>query len=90
MPDWTDQVADQIEHAVVTVREKTVVPAERLVALIIAGLLILFLVGAVGILASLGVFRLVDVYLPGGVWATWLLFGGTFSAVGVLLLSRRR
>jgi hypothetical protein len=90
MPDWTDQVADQIEHAVVTVRDKTVVPAERLVALIVAGMFILFLVGAVGILAALGVFRLVDVYLPGGAWATWLLFGGTFSAAGVLLLSRRR
>jgi hypothetical protein len=55
----------------------------------VAGMFILFLVGAVGILAALGVFRLVDVYLPGGAWATWLLFGGTFSAVGVLLLSRR-
>ncbi|MDQ1565771.1 MAG: hypothetical protein QOF96_651 [Actinomycetota bacterium] len=89
MPDWTDQVADQIEHAVVTVRDKTVIPAERLVALVVAGMFILCLVGAVGILAALGVFRLVDVYLPGGAWATWLLFGGTFSAVGVLLLSRR-
>jgi multisubunit Na+/H+ antiporter MnhG subunit len=41
-------------------------------------------------LAALGVFRLVDVYLPGGVWATWLVFGGTFSLLGVLSLSRRR
>jgi hypothetical protein len=50
---------------------------------------ILFLVGAVGILAALGVFRLVDVYLPGGAWATWLLFGGVFTLGGVLCLSRR-
>jgi hypothetical protein len=89
MPDWTDQVADTIESTVVTVRDKTVVPAERLVAYIVGGLFILVLVGAVGILAALGLFRLVDVYLPGGSWATWLVFGGTFSAVGVLLLSRR-
>jgi len=90
MPDWTDQVADSIESAVVTVRDKTVVPLERLVALIVAGLFILFLVGAVGILAAVGVFRLVDVYLPSGSWATWLLFGGVFMAGGVLLLSLRR
>ncbi len=90
MADWTDQVADSIENAVVTVRDKTVVPAERLVAFIIAGLFILFLVTALGILASVGVFRLVDVYLPRGSWATWLVFGGVFMAGGALLLSLRK
>ncbi len=89
MPDWTDQVADTIENTIVTVRDKTVVPAERLVAYIVAGLFILFLVGAIGILAALSVFRLVDVYLPGGAWATWLAFGGVFMLSGVLCLSRR-
>ena len=69
MPDWTDQVADSIENAVVTVRDKTVVPAERLVAIVVAGLFILFLAGALGILAAVGVFRLVDVYVPSGSWA---------------------
>lgn len=90
MPDWTDQVADQIENAVVAVRDKTVVPAERLVAIIVAGLFITFLAGALGILFSVGFFRLVDVYLPSGSWATWLLFGGVFSALGLLLLSLRK
>jgi hypothetical protein len=90
MADWTDQVADTIENAVVAVRDKTVVPAERLVAVIVAGLFILFLVGALGVLAAAGVFRLVDVYVPSGSWATWLVFGGVFMASGVLLLSLRR
>jgi hypothetical protein len=90
MADWTDQVADTIENAVVAVRDKTVVPAERLVAIIVAGLFILFLAGALGILAAAGVFRLVDVYVPSGSWATWLVFGGVFMAGGVLLLSLRR
>jgi hypothetical protein len=90
MADWTDQVADTIENAVVTVRDKTVVPAERLVAYIVAGLLILFLVGALGMVAALGLFRLVDVWVPSGSWATWLIFGGVFTAAGVLLLSLRR
>jgi len=90
MSDWTDQVADQIESTVSTVRDKTVVPVQRLVGYVIAGLFILFLVAAVGILASVGLFRLVDVYMPSGSWATWLVFGGTFSAVGLLLLSMRK
>jgi hypothetical protein len=90
MPDWTDQVADTIENAVVSVRDKTVVPAERLVAIVTAGLFILFLAGALGILAAVGVFRLVDVYVPSGSWATWLAFGGVFMAGGMLLLSLRR
>jgi hypothetical protein len=89
MSDWTDQVAETIENTVVTVRDKTVVPAERLVAYLVAGLFILFLVGAIGLLAAVAAFRLVDVYLPSGSWATWLVFGGTFTLLGVLCLSRR-
>jgi phosphotransferase system glucose/maltose/N-acetylglucosamine-specific IIC component len=90
MPDWTDQVADSIEQAVAKVRDKTVVPVERIVAYVIAGLFLLFLLTAIGILASVFLFRLVDVYLPSGSWATWLVFGGVFMAFGALLLSLRR
>jgi hypothetical protein len=90
MPDWTDEVADSIENAVGTVRDKTVVPVERIVAYIVAGLFLLFLVTAVAVVASVGAFRAADVYLPSGSWATWLLFGGVFMALGVLLLSLRR
>ena len=90
MTDWTDQVADSIENTVATVRDKTVVPVERLVAYVVAGLFILFLLGALGVLVSAGAFRLVDVYLPSGSWAAWLVFGGVFMAAGVLLLSLRR
>jgi hypothetical protein len=90
MPDWTDQVADQIEQAVVTVRDKTVVPVERIIAYVIAGLFLLFLLSTLGILLLVGAFRFVDVYLPSGSWATWLLFGGVFMAFGLLLLSLRR
>jgi hypothetical protein len=90
MPDWTDQVADQIETTVATVRDKTVVRAERLVAYIVAGLFVVFLAGALAILAAVGLFRLVDVYVPSGSWATWLIFGGVFVLAGVLCLSFRR
>ena len=90
MPDWTDQVADSIENAIVTVRDKTVVPVERIVAYVIAGLFLLFVLTALAILFSVGAFRLVDVYLPSGSWATWLVFGGVFMAAGLFVLSLRR
>ena len=76
-------------NTVVTVRDKTVVPAQRLVGYVVAGLCILFLVGAVGILAAVGVFRLVDVYLPGGAWAAYLVFGGIFVVAGMFCWARR-
>jgi hypothetical protein len=90
MADWTDEVADSIENAVVMVRDKTVVPVERVVAYVVAGLFLMFLLMALGILLMVGAFRLVDVYLPDGSWATWLVFGGVFMVGGVLLLSLRR
>jgi hypothetical protein len=90
MADWTDEVADSIENAVVMVRDKTVVPVERVVAYVVAGFFLMFLLMALGILLMVGAFRLVDVYLPDGSWATWLVFGGVFMVGGVLLLSLRR
>ena len=90
MADWTDEVADSIENAVVAVRDKTVVPVERIVAYVVAGLFLVFLLIAIAVLASVGAFRAVDVYLPSGSWATWLAFGGVFMALGLLCLSFRR
>lgn len=89
MADWTDQVADAIENTVVTVRDKTVVPAEKLVRAVVAGVLAGFFVGTALVLAAIGGFRLVDVYLPGQVWAAYLLFGGLFTVVGLIVFSRR-
>ena len=90
MPDWTDQVADTIENAVVTVRDKTVVPAERLVAIVVAGLFILLLAVTLGILLAVGLFRFADVWIPSGSWAAWLAFGGVFMGSGLLLLAIRK
>ncbi len=89
MTDWTHQVADAIDNAVGTVRDKTVVPAERLVRAVVAGLLAGFLIATAGLLAALGGFRFVDVYLPGNVWSAYLLLGGIFTGLGLFCWSRR-
>ncbi len=89
MTDWTHQVADVIDQAVTTVRDKTVVPAERLIRAVVAGLLAGFFVASAALLAALGVFRLIDVYFPGHVWSAYLLIGGIFTGLGLFCWSRR-
>lgn len=92
MTDWTDQVADAIDGAVGTVRDKTVVPARRVVRIVVGGLAAGSLVLVAGILAALGAFRALSVlfteYLPGDVWTAHLVLGGIFTAGGLFCWSR--
>jgi len=88
-PDWTEQIADAIDSAVSTVRDKTVVPAQKLVATIVAGLLAGVLGSIAVILLAIGSFRALSVYLPGDVWAAYLLPGGIFAVAGLFCWSRR-
>jgi hypothetical protein len=87
--DWTYQVADAIDNTVATVRDKTVVPVQRIVRMVVGGLLALSLVATAGILAAIGGFRALDVYLPGGAWAAYLVLGGIFVVGGLFCWSRR-
>jgi hypothetical protein len=88
-PDWTEQVADAIDTAVQTVRDKTVVPAQKLVAAVVAGLLAGVLAGVALVLLAIGSFRALSVYLPENVWAAYLVVGGIFTAAGLFCWSRR-
>ena len=92
MSDWTDQVADTIETAVCTVRDKTVVPAQRVVRMVVGGVVAASLAAVAGVLLAVGLFRgLVVVfteYAPGDVWTAHLLLGGIFTAAGLFCLSR--
>ena len=89
MTDWTTEAADTVERVVVGVRDRTIVPAQSAAKAIVYGLVVAFLVLAAVSLTFIGLFRLVDVYLPGNVWATYLLFGGIFVIAGVFCWTRR-
>src|SRR6266508_4571612 len=89
MSDWTTDAVDNIERVVETVRDKTVTPAQRVTRAIVFGLLTTFFVMAAVALFSIGVFRFVDVYLPAGVWASYLIFGGIFVVAGTFCWARR-
>jgi hypothetical protein len=89
MSDWTTDAVDNVEKAVGAVRDKTVRPAQSVTRAIVFGLLTTFFIATALALFSIGVFRTVDVYLPAGVWATYLIFGGIFVLAGTFCWARR-
>ena len=94
--DWPAQVADQIVGIVGTVRDKTTGPALGVARAVVYGTF----VGVVGLVALvlllIALVRIVDNYLPDDVfgedhmWATYLIIGGAFSLIGLVLWSRRK
>jgi glycopeptide antibiotics resistance protein len=89
MSDWTTDAVDNIERVVGAVRDKTVKPAQSATRAIVFGLLTTFFIATALALFSIGVFRVVDVYLPTGVWAPYLIFGGIFVVAGSFFWARR-
>jgi hypothetical protein len=89
-PAWPDQATDLVETVVTTVRDRAVVPVQRATGAVVFGVLAACFVIPALIFGSIALFRLVDVYLPGEVWATWLLFGGIFLVAGLFLWIMRK
>ena|SRR2546426_1633687 len=86
--DWAVQTADTIERLVGSVRSNT---SDRLVS--VARLLVLGLLAAVMgttalVLLAIGLVRLLDVYLPSGVWVADAIIGGIFTLGGLFLWRR--
>jgi len=86
--DWAVQTADTIERLVGSVRSNT---SDRLVSaarLVVLG----FLAGIMGtaalVLTAIGLVRLLDAYLPSGVWVADLIIGGIFTLGGLFLWRR--
>ena len=83
--DWAVQTADTIERLVESVRSNT---SDRLVSvtrLVVFGLLAAILGLIALVLFAILVVRILNNYIPGGVWIVYLLLGGLFTLVGLLL-----
>jgi hypothetical protein len=80
LSDWTTQAADAVEKAVVLVRDKTVVPAERGSRFAIYGFLVAFFALTAFALVAILLFRVLTIFVP--VWAAWLILGGIFIIAG--------
>ena len=87
MSDWTTQAADAVEQAVVAVRDRTVLPAQRAARVVVYGLLTMFFGFTAFLLLALLGFRVLNIVLP--VWASWLVLGGIFVIIGGFCWMRR-
>jgi hypothetical protein len=88
--DWPAQIADTAVRVIEQVRDKTTRPAITIARGLVFGLVALIVGTVAGFLFLIGSIRLVNGYLPGKVWTTYLLFGAIFTLGGVLLFSRRK
>jgi drug/metabolite transporter (DMT)-like permease len=86
--DWAVQTADSIERLIDSVRSNT---SDRLVSvarLVVFGLLAAIL-GTIGlVLFTIFAVRILDSYIPGGVWVVYLILGVIFAVLGLYLWSR--
>ncbi len=87
--DWPAQAATSIEQLVTTVRDRTTVPALTAARAIVYTLVGVPLLVAAFVLLVISLVRLVNNYLPGGVWAAYLLLGGIFVIGGLILWAQR-
>ena len=87
--DWAAQAADTIETVVGTVRSKTTEPVERVGRIIVYGMVATMLGIATLVLLAVFLVRIVNVYLPGDVWAAHLTVGGIFTVAGLLFWRKR-
>jgi vacuolar-type H+-ATPase subunit I/STV1 len=86
--DWAVQTADTIERLVESVRSNT---SDRLVSvarLVVFGLLAAILGTIAVVLFVIFAVRILDSYIPSGVWVVYVILGVIFTALGLYLWSR--
>ena len=88
-PDWTDQVTDLIVDSVDKVRDRTTGPILEYSRISVHAIVALILLLPVAVLMLVGVIRLLDWAIPGGVWIVYAGLGTFFVLIGVVLWSRR-
>ncbi len=87
--DWPGRVADRVVQVVSRLRAATDRPTANLARRLVYGLLMTVLGTLMFMLGVVGLVRLVNVYLPGDVWATHTLLGAVFAAIGLILWAKR-
>ena len=87
--DWAGQAADAVVSVVDAVREKTTGPVLTVARAIVYGLIGVFAALVAFVLLTIALVRFTDVYLPGGVWAAYLLIGVVFIVCGLFVWQKR-
>jgi uncharacterized membrane protein YqjE len=86
--DWTTDAVDTLENVIATVRDKTVLPAQKATKAVVFGLLVAFFVGTAFVMLGIALFRVL-VVLTGEVWASYLILGGIFVLAGAFCWTLR-
>jgi hypothetical protein len=82
--DWASVATAKVEQVVSLIRDRTVTPVIRAVRFVIFGLLALTVGALLSVLLAVGGVRVLDNYLfHRRVWASYLVIGGIFAAVGL-------
>ena len=87
--DWPRRVADRIVRLVDRVRTASDRPSANVARRLVYGLIMLVLSILMFVLGVIGLVRLIDVYLPADVWATYALLGTLFCGIGLALWAKR-
>jgi hypothetical protein len=87
--DWAATAADGIERVVGSVKSKTTEPLDKLARALVYGLVGAIVGVAVAVMGAVALVRLVDILVPGDVWAAHLIVGGIFTVVGLFLWRKR-
>jgi len=88
--DWPVRAADTVERVVDTVRSKTTGPAivaSRAVVYGVVGAVLAIIAVTLSVAALI---RVLDAYLPRGVWLPYVILGTVMGLTGALLWRKRR
>jgi hypothetical protein len=89
-PDWAAQLVDTFESAVGAVRSKTSEPATRVVKYAVFAVMALGTAALLFGLLIVGTVRMLDNYLPQGVWLAYFLLSALFMVLGAALWRKRK
>jgi len=87
--DWHLLATEKIVQTVDQVKVKTAGPAIGVARSAVFGILAALLAIVAVPLFLIGLVRLLNEYIPAGVWLVYLILGTIFSVIGVLLWSKR-
>ncbi len=87
--DWASSLVDRFVNVVEQVRNATTQPVITLARALIFGVIMACCLLAALVLTGIGLFRLLDLALPGDSWSAHLVLGAVCCALGTLLWSRR-
>jgi hypothetical protein len=87
--DWPVRATDTVERVVDTVRSKTTGPAIVISRVVVYGLVAAVLGITALVLVLVALVRLLDAYLPRGVWLPYFILGAVLAVAGAVAWRQR-